>query len=597
MKPLCPVLLTLLAALAVPAPAASPALAASPSPFLREQAGSPVAWLAWDPATVNRAAADGRPVYVFFGSFLNELSRATCRQTFANPDVAAFLNATFLCVLVDRDEQPEIAAAVQHYLRIVKQTDGWPAHLWLTPDFQPYDGAGYLPPSEEWGKPGFLKVAHQAADAWTASPKNCRARAADAIATMNAPPEALPSGPDGKLEAKLTEAADTWRGTLDATNGGFGSAPRTAEPELLSFLLRRTPADRDAALVTLRAATNGALRDPLDGGFFARATDAAWHLPYLQKTLADQARIALAALDAARVAHDAAAARTARGALDYALARLALPGGGFALAEDATADETAGYYGWTAAEIEAVLGPAAAAFEQAYAVQAAGNIPADDDPAGHFKGRNFLRRATPPGDAAAEASLEASAARLRAARDRRPAPQRDDRATAGAHGLMLAALARAGGQLGEARYLKAAEELFQWVQKELVASPEGELRRLRGVSGAAAPGDYTALAVGCRELARTGKHPEADALAAKLLARAAAVYFDAAHGRYYAAPAALPPGLFVRAPALGDPLAPEALALLAGAPPEQADPLTRGLTATLEAGTPAPGEVLLALSR
>jgi uncharacterized protein YyaL (SSP411 family) len=579
--------------------AASAALADSPSTFLREQAGSAVNWQLWDAGLVKRAHDEGRPVYVFAGSILNELSRATIRQTFNNADVAAYLNANFLCVLVDRDEQPDVAAAILQFLRTIKQQDGWPAHLWLTPEMQPFEGAGYLPPSEEWGKPGFLKVARQALDAWAGDPKTCRARAADAVAMMNSPgePPTAGSGPAPKLATQLADGATAWRGTYDEANAGFGQAPKGTEPELLRFLLRQSPADRDAALATLRAIVNGAVRDPLDGGFFSRATDAAWRVPYFQKILADQARMALACLDAAQVSGDATLAQAARGALDYALTRLALPAGGFAAAEDGTTDETASYYTWTAAEIDTLLGPDAAAFKKAYAVLPEGNVSADDDPSAHFKGKNILRRATLPGDAAAETALASALGRLRTARDGRLAPRRYDRATAGAHGLMLAALSRAGAQLGEPRYLKAAAQLFALVQKDFVVGPAGDVRRMRAPSAPAAPADYAALALGCREFARTGKQAEAGALATLLLARAGGVFFDSVHGAYFATPATLPPGLVVRPPAAGDVPAAETLALLAGAPPDQAAALAKTLAASLDAGTPAPGDVLLALSQ
>jgi len=585
-------------ALGVSARAAAPALAGASSPFRREQAASPVNWQTWDATLPERAKKEGRPVYLFAGSFLNELSRATCRQTFANADVAAYLNENFLCVIVDRDEQPDLAAAIQYYLHTIKQQDGWPASLWLTPELLPYEGAGYLPPSEEWGKPSFLKVARQAREAW-ADPKAARTRAADAVAMMNTSPDLPPpaTGPAPKREAQLAEAAAAWRATYDAANAGFGQAPKSPEPELLRFLLARPPEDRDPALATLRAVINGAERDPLDGGIFARATDAAWKMPYFQKTLPDQARVALACLDAARVSGEPSFAQAARGALDYSLARLALPGGGFAAAEDDTTDESASYYVWTAAEIDSVLGAESAAFKTAYAVQPEGNVSADDDPSAHFKGKNILRRATPVGDAATEAVLASAIGRLRAARDHRPAPVRCDRATAGAQGLMLAALSRAGAQLADPRFLNAAAQSFALLQKELLASPEGDVRRMRGSDAPGGPADYAALALGCREFARTGKHPEAEVLATRLLARATTLFYDAAHGRFLAAPATLPPGLFVRAPAAGDPPSAEALALLAGAPGDQAAALAKSLAAAIDGGIPTPGDVLLALGQ
>ena len=53
-------------------------------------------------------------------------------------------------------------------------------------------------------------------------------------------------------------------------------------------------------MLVVRALSTSAVRDPLDGGFFRYASDAGWRIPYPQKTLTDQARIALAFLDGAR---------------------------------------------------------------------------------------------------------------------------------------------------------------------------------------------------------------------------------------------------------------------------------------------------------
>jgi uncharacterized protein YyaL (SSP411 family) len=572
--------------------AASPQLASSASAFVREQAGSPIDWQPWSAATLQRAKEANRPVYVFLGSFLSELSRATCRQTFANADTTAFLNAHFFCIMVDREEQADVAAYAQHYLRTVKQLNGWPAHLWLTPELQPFEGASYLPPSEEWGKASFFKIAQQAQETWAASPAGCRARSAEAVTRLAAPFPPLPAGgsPPEKLKTGLTGAADAWRASFDAAHGGFSEPPKNPEPELLRFLLHQSPADREAALTTLRKLTTSALRDPLDGGFFHNATDARWNVPYPQKTLADQARLALAFLEAVQGDDAKTFAPVVRGALDFALTRLARPDGTFAAAEDATAEEFAGYYAWTEKEIDTVLGPDAAAFKPGHGVEAAGNVSADDDLAGTYHGKNLLRSA-----AANDAAL---AAKLLAARGQRPAPPRDDGATAGAHGLLLAALSRAGAQLNEPRYLTAGGYLLDAVKKEFLLTKDGDLRRLRGSAAPASPADYAALAYGCREFARAAKSADADALATQLLAKAGSQFFAPASGRYYATPATLPAGIAARPPAGNDAPIAESLALLAGVPPEQAKAITAALVAMLDdPNTPAPGDVLLALSQ
>lgn len=565
-------------------------LASSPSAFVRSQAHSPVHWQTWSAATLDRARAGDKPVYVFIGDFLNELSRTTCTQSFANPQTADYLNQHFVCVLVDRQEHPALAAAVQDYLWTVKQTRGWPAHVWLTPDLQPYDGAGYLPPSQEWGSLSFSLVMHRAGDAWTSNPAACRRQAKRALGLLGSAGPA--PAPVKDLPGQLERSAAAWSATYDAAHGGFGNPPKSPDPELLRFLLHESSTGREQALATLRALLKSPMRDPLDGGFFRRAVDAAWRMPYLQKTLDDQARLALAYLDAAAMTHDAKLADGARGALDYALNRLGTGDGHFVAAEDATADPA--YYLWTATEIDSVLGHDADAFKKAYGVQTAGNVSADDDPDGTYRGKNFLYRATAPGDAAAEAALAADRRRLLAVRDRRPAPIRDERATARDYGLMLDALSRGAMQLHDASLLAAAKRTFGAVKAGLLDTATGEVHRFPG-SDRAAPADYAALALGCRAFAQAAHEPEADALADRVLARAGRLYFDATRGIYLAAPATLPLGVFARAPASDDPPSAETLAILAGAPAAQAKAMRAALAANLTDGNPAPGDVLLAL--
>lgn len=571
-----------------PGRAAAGNLAQSSSAFLRAAADTSIGWQRWDAEMPAKAKAAGKPVYVFVGTSLSELSRATIAQTFKLADTAAFLNQNFICVLVDREEQPDVAALVEDYLRNVKQVTTWPAHVWLTPELQPFEGTGYLPPTEEWGKPSFMKFAGQVLSGWTTDPAGSRARAAEAIATLRAAGQP-PAFDAAKNDTRLTQAAETWRGIFDADHGGFGDPPKKPEPELLRFLLQRSPEDKEVARKTLRAMAASTLRDPLDGGFFRYAVDAAWHVPYQQKTLADQARIVLAYLAAAD-GDDAAAFRAAAfGALDYALARLARPDGSFAAAEDATGDAFAGYYAWSAAQIDAALGSDAAAFKSAFGVQPEGNISPDDDPSAKLKGLNLLH-----GSTTAAARLGAAAARLLAERQKRPAPPLDERATAGAHGLLLAAFAQAGAQPGGERFAAAATKLSATIQTQF-AAPAGALHRFAGGQIAAAPQDYAAVALGCREFGRVAKNAGAGELADKLLARAAALFLTS-EGRFAATPAELPPGFFVRPPAASDAPSDEALAVLAGLPPGQAKSIAASLTVSLDEAAMPPGDALLALA-
>lgn len=334
--PLC---VSLLLSAGLSAAESSP-LAAATSEFVRAQASSGVHWHAWNDATLAEAKQQKRSVYVFIGSPLSELTRATINQTFSSAKTVEWLNESFFCIFVDADERPDLFSAGQHYIRSIKQLQGSPVHLWLTTDLQIYDGANYLPPSEEWGKPGFLKAARSAFETWNADPSRGWRLATEALLLMHVP--AVDADAPVDATAKLQAAAKAWVAAIDPVNGGFGTAPKQPEPEVIRFLLLQgDTASRDAAVNAARALVKGALRDATDGGFYRRCIDEAWKEPYYQKTLLDQVRIALALYDAADAAKDAALRQAANGALDSVLKELRKGDGTFAAALDGTLEENA----------------------------------------------------------------------------------------------------------------------------------------------------------------------------------------------------------------------------------------------------------------
>jgi uncharacterized protein YyaL (SSP411 family) len=591
-KPLLPCLLLAGLVAGIQAAPGAERLRGEASAFLKSYADSPVDWMPWGDAAMARAKTEQKPVFVFVGSFTSELAAAMRKQTFANAKTSDWLNQQFVCVLVDRDERPDVAALYEAYVSNLKQLNGWPLNIWLTPDFQPFEGATYLSPSEDWGAPGFLKLANQAKTAWANEPAACRKRAADSVAQL-APPPGVPAAPVWNLQktrTRLSAAAAAWAGAFDPDHGGFGDLPRSPEPELIRFMLLQSPTDREDALKTLRAIAASAVRDPLDGGFFRHAADGAWHIPYQQKTLADQARMALAFLDGAQGADLKSFGQCARGALDFALARLANADGTFAAAEDATGEDYLTYYAWTEAEIDAALGPDSAAFKAAHGVVPGGNVPAGDDPSATFTGRNLLLSA-----ALADRAQAADAAKLLAIRDRRRPLMRDPRGSAAAHGLLLSALSRAGVQLAEPRYLKAAHDLLATIEQQFVLAPEGTVRRLEGTTLPGAAEDYAALALGCRDLAQGTHDKEAAAFGTRLLNQLELQYFDPLGHVYFGARQPLAAGFFIRPAGAEDPPSAEALALPARA--VHATALAAQLSESLdETSAQAPGDQLLALA-
>lgn len=593
-------------ACALPAAAEAPALASAPASFVRGLASSPVNWRTWSPALAEEAKRADKPVYLLIGSASNELSLAMVRQSFANPQVAARINESFIPVAVDRDEHADLAILYQSYVSTKKQLTGWPLNLWLTPDLKPLEGATYLPPSEEWGKEGFINVVQRVTTSWANDRDGQLQKADEAVADTIAADYAPDAQrlPGETLRSKLAAATDTWLERYDATHGGFGETPKFPEPELLRFLLTREGAGRDAALATLRALATSRMRDPLDGGFYRYSTDVSWRMPYLQKHASDQARLALAYLDAAVLTQDQAFADTARRLLQFTLVHLRREDGGFASSLDSTPEDIRLGSLWTEADLVEALGAAeAAVFAAAHGVTKDGNIAAEDDPSGKLRGRNIL--GSPAAGTGDHKRLEAARAKLLQVRSKRAPARRDENAVAGTQGWMLQALAQGGAVLGEPRFLDAARENLAFIRKALLRDDARRLLRLAGSDSAAVPADHAALAGGLLAAGTALGDKEAAIEAQRLLQTVASDALNRTSGRFAVGNAGTF-GLWHRpytlTPGAGEAPSAESLALLAvlaagenGLAPADRDLLAGGLTAELDESTwPPHGGALLA---
>ncbi len=579
---------------------ASPALADATSAFVRSHADSAIDWMPWGEAAFARARAEQKPIFLSVGLATSELSRAMTRQTFSNPDTAAFLNEAFICVLADANEQPQLTALYQVYLQTLKQLRGLPLNLWLTPELKPFEGANYLPPTEEWGKEGFLTVARRAAAGWKADPAAQRTKADEAVAAILAARYTEAPPPLGAADAERTLASgiEAWLALHDSVHGGFGEPPKQLEPELLRALLRR-PANRDLALKTLRAIAHGAVRDPLDGGFFRYASDTQWRLPYFQKNLTDQARLALALLDAAKTSPEPLFVDAARGALHFVLDSLALDHGGYAAVLDATTEAQIAAHLWTRREIESALNKADAdAVCAAFGITAEGNLADDALPGIETVGKNLPYLADP----IAAAGLAEARANLLKLRRERVAPSHAENATAAAHGLLLSALARAGAELSDARLTEAAQAQLGFIRTQLLGE-DGHLRHLAHLPAPATALDYALMIEGLLVLRSTANSTEAGELAQRLLAALNTRFLDPETGRYFVTDDNPTAGLWARvhapAPSSGEPPSAEATLVLASsahALEAHADLLARSIAVDVNESPEAPrGDLLLAL--
>jgi uncharacterized protein YyaL (SSP411 family) len=483
-------------------------LANETSPYLLQHAHNPVDWFPWGPDALTRAKLLDRPIFLSIGYAACHWCHVMERESFEDEATAAFLNARFVAVKVDREERPDLDQIYMSAVQSLTGGGGWPMSVFLTPEGRPFYGGTYFPPVPAHGLPSFRQLLEGIDRAWREQRADLEQSAAQLVAQIAASSRTA-AGAVTPTPALLDTAVALVERGFDATNGGWGGAPKFPQPMTIEFLLRRAAARDPRALPmarrTLDRMADGGLRDQLGGGFHRYATDAIWLVPHFERMLYDNAQLGRVYVHAWALTGDERYLEVATGTLTYILRELTTDGGAFAASQDADTEGVEGStFTWRPDEIRDALGADAALFSTAYGITERGN----------WEGVTILSRVRPTAELATlyglapkdvDARLAAAREHLLLRRGERPQPSRDDKALAAWNGLAIGALAdaarlvRAAGLDGLAgRYLAAARRAAGAIVDGLL-SPDGRLGRSWKDGRATGQGvleDYACLAEG-----------------------------------------------------------------------------------------------------
>ncbi|WP_326598751.1 thioredoxin domain-containing protein [Streptomyces sp. NBC_01803] len=481
-------------------------LAAETSPYLLQHADNPVEWWPWRAEAFDEARRRDVPILLSVGYASCHWCHVMARESFEDETVAAYLNARFVPVKVDREERPDVDAVYMDAVQAATGQGGWPMTVFMTPDGEPFYFGTYFPPEPRSGMPSFGQLLEGVHTAWTDRrgevaqvAAQITGELADRRLSYDTP------GPPGADD--LAVAVSVLDGEFDVAHGGFGGAPKFPPAMALEFLLRHHARTGSAdalrmAEATCEAMARGGIYDQLGGGFARYAVDATWTVPHFEKMLYDNALLGRVYTHLWRTTGSVLARRIALETADFMVRELRTAEGGFASALDADSEVPGGgghaegaFYVWTPEEVRAAGAEAAA---EAYGVTATGTFEA---------GASVLRLpgAEPP------AGLRE---RLLTARDARPRPERDDKVVAAWNGLAVAALAETGACFDRPDLISAATDAAELLARVHLGA-DGRLTRTsrdgRAGPSAGVLDDYGDVAEGFLALyAVTGARPWLD---------------------------------------------------------------------------------------
>lgn len=325
-------------------------------------------------------------------------------DSFGHQACAPILNESFIPVLIDREQRPDIDNLYMNYVQGVSGAGGWPLNIFVTAEMEPVFGGTYFPgpgssqPSSDDNEESvadFQTVLKKVRDAWLDQESRCRKEASESLAQLQdfaaegtlgtrsitgaqslgavsaAPSTVPPPSTENKEKSvisseldldQLEEAYRNIAGTFDPLFGGFGLAPKFPTPPKLKFLLslKTSPSDvqdvvgeaeclhaQHIALDTLRKIRDGAMRDHVGGNGFARfSVTPDWSIPNFERLLADNALLLSIYLDAWTAGGAESSGEFYEVVVELAQyltsAPIALPDGGFASSEAADSLEKRG---------------------------------------------------------------------------------------------------------------------------------------------------------------------------------------------------------------------------------------------------------------
>ena len=532
-------------------------LAKETSPYLLLHAHNPVDWYPWGEEALAKAKKENKLIFLSVGYSSCHWCHVMERESFLDDEIAAYLNKTFVCVKVDREERPDIdaiyMAALQAYTQATtgRRGGGWPMSIFLAPDTKPFVGLSYLPArdGDREGMPGFFGVAQRIQGAWEKQPERVKEDSQTLTDIVKAELESRRALSLTPIDIKLYNAVQpALNEQFDAKWGGFGydeiqwKRPKFPEPANLIYLLdhiRRTDDARSKELLTftLEKMMRGGIYDHVGGGFHRYSTDRLWRIPHFEKMLYDNGQLATIYAEASQLLKRKDFARIADETCDFVLREMTDATGGFYAALDAESEGEEGkFQRWTKEELKSSLTtPKFEILSELFALQ--------KDP--NFEEKYYvLNLAQSHSEMAAEKKWSEEKVvntwgvireKLLKVRDARKKPLTDIKILAADNGLMIAGLADTGRVLKQPRYIDAAKKAADFILTNMLTK-DGRLQRSYA-SGAAKLNayldDYAFLTYGLIALHRATGEERWLKEAEKLTQKQIELFADPRGGGFY----------------------------------------------------------------
>ncbi len=443
------------------------------SPYLLQHAHNPVDWYPWGEEALSLAKKENKLLLISIGYSSCHWCHVMEHESFEDTTVAAFMNAHFINIKVDREERPDIDDVYMTACQLSSGGScGWPLNSFALPDGRPVWAGTYFP------KTKWLEVLDYFRKTWSEESDKMEDYGNRLVAGVkdNGLDSLLADQDQEFTQQDVHQLAKQFMDRVDPQTGGRRGAPKFPMPNNWQYLMHYAFRYDDAKAKTLLLTTldkmmMGGIYDQLEGGFARYSTDSLWLVPHFEKMLYDNSQLVSLYAQGYAWTGKKEYLDVVNQTIDFVDRHWSDPSGGFYSSYDADSEGEEGrYYVWTTNELEQLI-PDELDRNLFYAYN-------DIRPLGNWEhDKNILQRHRRGEDLARQfnitleafnASIAKSNAALLQKRNTRIAPGLDDKILTSWNGLMLQGYIDAYSVTGSIAYLQRARKNADFILREMI---------------------------------------------------------------------------------------------------------------------------------
>lgn len=260
------------------------------SPYLKQHASNPVAWLPWSDEAFKLAGKENRLIFLSIGYSTCHWCHVMEEESFEDEGVAQLLNKNYISIKVDREEMPHIDKYYQdiHFL-LNKRGGGWPLTIIMMPDSRVIFAATYLPKNNRGNMMGLVELLNFLVKKYKQEPEEFE-KSAQSIQEAYERYKNHKTPPLPLNEQMVNTFIANIEQSFDRQHKGIGEAPKFPHASTFNTLLDifAIYGNKDAftlAKDVLNAMMRGGICDQIEGGFYRYSVDSAWQIPHFEKML------------------------------------------------------------------------------------------------------------------------------------------------------------------------------------------------------------------------------------------------------------------------------------------------------------------------